>query len=56
MSDWEILKKLVKLEIWVANISNIMLEGEKENDLIGKILTNHLPERVYGIFLKKLYS
>ncbi len=53
MSDWEILKKFVKADIGVAMISNIVLEGEKDNDLVGRILTDYFPEMTYGIMIKK---
>lgn len=53
MSDWEILKKFVKADIGVAIISNIVLEGEEEGDLIGVDLTNYFPEMTYGILTKK---
>jgi len=53
MSDWEILKKFVKADIGVAMISNIILEGEKENELAEKILTDYFPEMTYGILIKK---
>jgi LysR family cys regulon transcriptional activator len=53
MSDWEILKRFVNAGIGVAMISNIVLEGEKNSNLIGRILTNYFPEMVYGILLKK---
>lgn len=53
MSDWEILKKFVKAGIGVAIISNIILEGERGNDIIGRHLTNYFPEMNYGIFIKK---
>jgi DNA-binding transcriptional LysR family regulator len=53
MSDWEILKKFVKAGIGVAIISNIILEGEQEGDLIGRVLTNYFPEMTYGILIKK---
>ncbi len=53
MSDWEILKKFVKSDIGVAIISNIVLEGEKDSELTGRILTNYFPEMTYGIMVKK---
>ncbi len=53
MSDWEILKKFVAANVGVAIISNIILEGEKSGDLIGRPLTNYFPEMVYGIVFKK---
>jgi DNA-binding transcriptional LysR family regulator len=53
MSDWEILKKFVKADIGVAIISNIVLEGEENGDLVGRVLTNYFPEMTYGILLKK---
>lgn len=53
MSDWEILKKFVKANIGVAMISNIILEGEKEEDLVQTDLTEYFPEMDYGIFIKK---
>ncbi len=53
MSDWEILKKFVKADIGVAIVSNIILEGENDGDLAGKILTNYFPEMTYGILVKK---
>ncbi len=53
MSDWEILKRFVSNNIGVAIISNIVLEGEKNSDLVGKILTNYFPEMVYGVLFKK---
>jgi DNA-binding transcriptional LysR family regulator len=53
MSDWEILKKFVKADIGVAIISNIVLEGEENGDLVGRNLTNYFPEMTYGILLKK---
>jgi DNA-binding transcriptional LysR family regulator len=53
ISDWEILKKFVKADIGVAIISNIILEGEEEGDLLGRILTNYFPEMTYGILIKK---
>lgn len=53
MSDWEILKKFVNADIGVAIISNIVLEGEKNTDLIGRVLTNYFPKMEYGILLKK---
>lgn len=53
MSDWEILKKFVKADIGVAMISNIILEGEKEDDLVERVLTDYFPEMTYGVFLKK---
>jgi DNA-binding transcriptional LysR family regulator len=53
MSDWEILKKFVKADIGVAIISNIVLEGENDNDLIGRNLTNYFPEMTYGVLIKK---
>lgn len=53
MSDWEILKKFVKADIGVAMISNIVLEGEKETDLVGRVLTDYFPEMTYGILIKK---
>ncbi len=52
-SDWEILKKFVKADVGVAIISNIILEGEKEGELIGRVLTNYFPEMTYGILVKK---
>ncbi len=53
MSDWEILKKFVKAGIGVAIISNIILEGEQESELVGRVLTNYFPEMVYGILVRK---
>jgi len=53
MSDWEILKKFVKADIGIAMISNIVLEGEYDSDLVGKILTDYFPEMTYGILVKK---
>ena len=53
MSDWEILKKFVKANIGVAIVSNIILEGENDGELVGKILTTYFPEMTYGILLKK---
>lgn len=53
MSDWEILKKFVKADIGIAMISNIVLEGESEDDLTGRILTDYFPEMNYGILIKK---
>lgn len=53
MSDWEILKKFVKADIGVAMISNIVLEGEKEDELVGRILTDYFPEMTYGVLIKK---
>lgn len=53
MSDWEILKKFVKANIGVAMISNIILEGEKEEDLVQTDLTEYFPAMDYGIFIKK---
>lgn len=53
MSDWEILKKFVKAGIGVAMISNIILEGEKEEDLTERVLTDYFPEMTYGILTKK---
>lgn len=53
ISDWEILRKFVKAGIGVAMISNIILEGEVENDLTGQLLTDYFPEMTYGIFTKK---
>lgn len=53
MSDWEILKRFVSNNIGVAIISNIVLEGEKNSDLVGRVLTNYFPEMVYGILFKK---
>lgn len=53
MSDWEILKKFVKADIGVAMISNIVLEDEKESDLVGRVLTDYFPEMTYGILVKK---
>jgi len=53
MSDWEILKKFVKAGVGVAIISNIVLEGENDGDLIGRKLTNYFPEMTYGILTKK---
>jgi len=53
MSDWEILKKFVKADIGVAMISNIVLEGEKKEELAEKILTDYFPIMNYGILLKK---
>jgi DNA-binding transcriptional LysR family regulator len=53
MSDWEILKKFVKADIGVAIISNIILEGEHESELMGRILTDYFPEMSYGILVKK---
>jgi len=53
MSDWEILKKFVKADIGVAMISNIVLEGETESELVGRILTDYFPEMTYGVLVKK---
>lgn len=53
MSDWEILKKFVKAGIGVAIISSIVLEGEKEQELVGRPLTNYFPEMTYGIVVKR---
>lgn len=53
MSDWEILKRYVSADVGVAIVSNIILEGEKNSDLIGRVLTNYFPEMVYGILFKK---
>ena len=53
MSDWEILKKFVKADIGIAMISNIVLEGEKEDELVGRVLTDYFPEMTYGILVKK---
>jgi DNA-binding transcriptional LysR family regulator len=53
MSDWEILKKFVKAGVGIAMISNIVLEGEPESELVGKILTDYFPEMTYGILIKK---
>jgi DNA-binding transcriptional LysR family regulator len=53
MSDWEILKRFVNANIGVAIISNIVLEGEKNSNLTGRVLTNYFPEMVYGILFKK---
>ena len=53
MSDWEILKKFVNNKIGVAMISNIVLEGEKNGDLIGRVLSNYFRVMIYGILFKK---
>lgn len=53
MSDWEILKKFVKANIGVAIISDIILEDESDDNLVGRPLTNYFPEMVYGILTKK---
>jgi DNA-binding transcriptional LysR family regulator len=53
MSDWEILKKFVKADIGIAMISNIVLEGENDSDLVGRVLTDYFPEMTYGILVKK---
>jgi len=53
MSDWEILKKFVKAGVGIAIISDIVLEGELENELIGKSITKYFPEMIYGILIKK---
>ncbi len=53
MSDWEILKKFVKADIGIAMISNIVLEGEHDSDLVGRVLTDYFPEMTYGILVKK---
>lgn len=53
MSDWEILKKFVKADIGVAMVSNIILEGESNNDLAERLLTDYFPEMTYGILFKK---
>lgn len=53
MSDWEILKKFVALDIGVAIISNIVLEGGSDNNFSEKLLTNYFPEMTYGILFKK---
>lgn len=53
MSDWEILKKFVKAQIGVAMISNIILEGENETELVQHDLTKYFPKMTYGIFVKK---
>jgi DNA-binding transcriptional LysR family regulator len=53
ISDWEILKKFVKADIGVSIISNIILEGEDDGELIGRPLTNYFPEMTYGVLLKK---
>jgi DNA-binding transcriptional LysR family regulator len=53
IADWEILKKFVKADIGVAIISNICLEGERSEDLTGKVLTSYFPEMTYGILVKK---
>lgn len=52
-SDWEILKKFVKSGIAITLISNIILEGEDNDDLVEYDLTKYFPEMSYGIFLKK---
>lgn len=53
MSDWEVLKKFVKADLGVAMISNIVLEGEQESELVGRVLTDYFPEMTYGILVKK---
>ena len=53
MSDWEILKKFVKAGVGVAMISNIILEGEAQDDLVERDLTHYFPEMNYGIFMRK---
>ena len=53
MSDWEILKKFVKADLGVAMISNIVLEGEEEKELVQTKITNYFPEMNYGFFIKK---
>lgn len=53
ISDWEILKKFVKADIGVAIISNIIMEGEDQNDLVEIKLTNYFPEMTYGAVIKK---
>lgn len=53
MSDWEILKKFVKADIGVAMVSNIILEGETDNTLSERILTEYFPEMTYGVLFKK---
>ncbi len=53
MSDWEIIKKFVKADIGIAIISNIVLEGEQDGELIGRALTDYFPEMTYGILIKK---
>lgn len=53
MSDWEILKKFVKANIGIAMISNIVLEGEKDNELTERIMTDYFPEMTYGVLIKK---
>ncbi|MCE3255026.1 MAG: LysR family transcriptional regulator [Rickettsiaceae bacterium] len=52
-ADWEILKKFVSDNVGVAIISNIVLEGESQSNLVGKSLTNYFPEMTYGILFKK---
>lgn len=52
-SDWEILKKFVLNSVGIAIISNVVLEGELNTDLIGKDLTDYFPEMTYGILIKK---
>lgn len=53
MSDWEILKKFVEADIGVAVVSNIILEGNEDGDLIGRDLAKYFPKMTYGILIKK---
>jgi len=52
-SDWEILRKYVKVDLGVAMISSIILEGEYNNDYVQKDITNYFPTLDYGIYIKK---
>lgn len=53
MSDWEILKRFVEADIGVAIISNIILEGDSKNNLVGRSLAKYFPEINYGILIKR---
>lgn len=53
MANYEILKKFVKAGVGIAVVSSICLEGESDQDLVGRDLSDHFPSLTYGIMIKK---
>lgn len=53
MANYEILKKFVKAGVALAIVSNICLEDEEDQNLIGRNLSNYFPSLTYGILIKK---
>jgi DNA-binding transcriptional LysR family regulator len=53
MANYEILKKFVKEGVGIAILANICLEGENNEELVSRNLTDYFPGILYGILVKK---